>query len=346
VKISAAILGVALVAEFVCLLIFDIGVFTNPAAHVDPSALNPMLALKSFDAPDHAHAAGVASIGLFFAFWSWVGFEMAPNYAEESKDPKRIIPLSLYISVISLGIFFVLTSWAVLSGYPTATDAIISAQSDAANFFFKPATRFVGAWLTDAMGWLILTSAFACGMAFHNTAARYLYSLGREGVLPAALGRTHGKTKSPHIASFAQSGIAAVIVLLFAVFLGSNDPSTQANAGLYGLMALFGTTIILVAQAIVSLAIIVYFRREHPQDHHWFKTLVAPLVAFVAQVTVIWLLISNLDFLSGGYALAKWIPAMTAGVLLLGVGVAFYLKRYDRTKYDRIGRMIYEGVTD
>ena len=41
------------------------------------------------------------------------------------------------------------------------------------------------------MSMLILTSSFACGMAFHNTAARYLYSLGREGVLPAALGKTH-----------------------------------------------------------------------------------------------------------------------------------------------------------
>ena len=37
------------------------------------------------------------------------------------------------------------------------------------------------------MGVLILTSAFACGMAFHNTAARYIYSLAREGVLPDAL---------------------------------------------------------------------------------------------------------------------------------------------------------------
>ena len=30
-----------------------------------------------------------AGVGLFLAFWSWVGFEAIPNYAEESKDPKR-----------------------------------------------------------------------------------------------------------------------------------------------------------------------------------------------------------------------------------------------------------------
>ena len=52
-------------------------------------------------------------------------------------------------------------------------------------------------------------------MAFHNTTARYMYSLGRERVLPAPLGRTHPKYHSPHIASITQSVIAACIVLAF-----------------------------------------------------------------------------------------------------------------------------------
>ena len=38
---------------------------------------------------------------------------------------------------------------------------------------------------------LILTGSFACAMAFHNIAMRYFYAMGREGVLPRALGKTH-----------------------------------------------------------------------------------------------------------------------------------------------------------
>ncbi len=34
-------------------------------------------------------------------------------------------------------------------------------------------------------------------MAFHNTTARYFYSLGREGLLPRALGRTHPQVEEP-----------------------------------------------------------------------------------------------------------------------------------------------------
>lgn len=346
VKLSAAILGVALVGEVVSLTIFDYGVFShwNSGAHFDWAALNPLAAFKGFDAPAGGTlTAGVASIGLFFAFWSWVGFEMAPNYAEESKNPKKIIPLSLYISVISLGVFYIITSWAALSAYPTVADAVTAGQTDAANFFLKPSSIFVGDWLNDVMSYLILTSSFACGMAFHNTAARYIYSLGREGILPAAVGRTHPKYKAPHIASFVQTGIAAIVVLAFAAALGKDDPN-QAFAGLYGLMALFGTTLILVAQAVVSIAIIVYFRREHPEDHHWFETLVAPVIAFVAQLVVIGMLLANLDFLSAGYSFAKWIPWLVVAIIGAGILGAIVMKRTSPGKYDSIGRMIYQGV--
>jgi Amino acid permease len=76
--------------------------------------------------------------------------------------------------------------------------------------------------------------------SFHNTTARYFYSLGREGLLPSALGRTHHKFKSPHIASIVQSVIAAIIIILFALLTGSNDPASQAYLQIYGLMAVMG----------------------------------------------------------------------------------------------------------
>src|ERR1700731_3215510 len=90
----------------------------------------------------------------------------------------------------------------------------------------------------------------ACGMAFHNTTARYLYSVGREGLAPRALGRTHPKWKSPHIALITQSVAAAIIIGLFAIFTGSNDPNSQAYIQLYGLMAVMGVIIILSVQAV------------------------------------------------------------------------------------------------
>jgi amino acid transporter len=346
VKLSTWILGIALIGEVVILLIFDVGIFTNSAVHPDPAALNPANAFKGFPAPAGSTTAGIAAIGLFMAFWSWVGFEMAPNYGEESRDPKRIVPLSLYISVVGLGIFYIITSWAGLSAYPTVDDAIKAAQTDPNNFFLTPASSMIGEWVRQLMSYLILTGSFACGMAFHNTAARYFYSLGREGVFPAALGRTHPLHRSPYVASFTQSVIAAIIVILFAIFFGSDDPVNQAYVALYGLMALLGTMIILFAQAIVSVAIIVYFRTHHKEEHHWWSTLLAPLIAFVAQMWVIYLLLDNLGFLGASLAFAYYILPICLAVFAIGAIGAFYLKSTNPEKYDKIGRLIFQGVPE
>src|ERR1700730_16658734 len=111
IRISARLLGVFLVGEILFLLIFDAFMFargatTSTALVLD--SINPVKAFQGF-AANGALAAGLPAIGLFFAFWSWVGFEMAPNYGEESKDPKRIVPRAMYISVVGLGIFYILT---------------------------------------------------------------------------------------------------------------------------------------------------------------------------------------------------------------------------------------------
>jgi amino acid transporter len=343
VRLSARLLGLALIGEVLILLIMDAGIFFQGGNNISMSAINPVEAFQGFPGGGDL-AAGAAGIGIFFAFWSWVGFEMAPNYAEESKDPKRIVPLSMYISVVGLGIFYVITSWAAISGYNSLNAAADVAQNNSAQFFFIPTEEFVGGFIRDVMSYLIITGAFACGMAFHNTAARYFYSLGRERVLPNVLGRTHPRWKSPHIATLTQSAIAALIVLGFAIFAGTRDPASQAYLQLYGLMAVMGVIIILAVQAVVSIAVWNYFRVHHPDEQHWWKTMLAPAISFVAQGVVLYLLFNNLDFLGSGYGYANWLGPIDLGIFLIGLAGAFYLKRKDRARYEAVGRLINEGI--
>jgi amino acid transporter len=341
IRISSAVLALGLVSEIVILLIFDIYMFAR--GHVTGAPLNIANAFKGFPAQGKL-AAGAVGIGLFFAFWSWVGFEMAPNYGEESKDPKRIVPRALYISVIGLGIFYTVTSWASLAGYSSTHAAIASSQSNAADYFLTPATQYAGQWVSSVMSYLIITGSFACGMAFHNTTARYLYSLGREGLAPKALGRTHPRWKSPHIASLAQTVMAAIIIGLFAIFTGSDNPTSQAYLQLYGLMAVMGVIIILSVQAAVSLSILIYFERYHHDQVHWWKTRLAPLISFFSQVYVVYLLFTNISFLGGGYGYANLLGPIDAVVVILGIGAAFYFKKYKPAKFETAGRLINDGL--
>src|SRR5206468_4892281 len=222
VRVSSMVLAIGLISEVVILIIFDVVLLAK--GHVTAAPLSPVNAFKGFPAEGKL-AAGAIGIGLFFAFWSWVGFEMAPNYGEESREPKRIVPRAMYISVIGLGLFYTITSWTPLGGYASTHAAIAQAQTNPAEFYLNPAKLYAGQWVSSIMSYLIITGSFACGMAFHNTAARYMYSLGREKLLPPALGRTHKRWHSPHIASLTQSVIAAFIIALFAIFTGTSDPT-------------------------------------------------------------------------------------------------------------------------
>lgn len=345
VQLSVKVLGVALILEVVILTVFNFGVMLSGATF-NPEALN-LLAVATPVAEqkvgDAEIAAGAAAVGIFMAFWSWVGFEMAPNYAEESVDPKHIIPRSLYISVIGLGLFYIWTSWCAVSAYPTEGDMLAKAVKDSGNFFLTPIGQFVGPWASELMSLLILTSSFACGMAFHNTAARYAYSLGREGVFLRFLGKTHPQYKSPHMASIAQSVLAAIWLGLFAFFLGTDDPNAQAYVAVYTMLAILGTMLLLILQAFVSIAIIVYFRKNHPGEVGIIPGLIAPLIAFFAQVYLVYLLVANLATFGGGGPFGSNIPYIALAIIVWGFVWGLVLRVAAPETHAKIGRLVFTG---
>ena len=343
VKLSVKILGVALIAEVAILVIFVLGVLSNGVSFnlENLNVFNVYTALPAQTVGTLAIPAGAAAVGIFMAFWSWVGFEMAPNYAEESRDPKHIIPRSLYISVVGLGIFYVIVSWCAVSAYPTEGDMAAKAFSDGVNFFLTPIQQFVGNWAYELMFVLILTSSFACGMAFHNTASRYMYSLAREGVLPKSIAETHDHHKSPHKASVVQSVLAAVWVVLYGLGYGFDDPSGQAWLGVYTLFAVLGTGLLLVLQAVVSIAVILWFKKNG--GGNVFTTLIAPAVSFVVQIWLVYTLVANLATLGGTNGFAQSIPYVGLAIIVIGLIWGFVLKSQNPAAYKNIGHMVNEG---
>ncbi len=83
--------------------------------------------------------------------------------------------------------------------------------------------QYLGHPSTYLFDFLIVTGSFACALAFHNAASRYIYAIGRE--IPRTsnnLGATHKHHGSPHIASATQSAITLVITILFWTKIGND----------------------------------------------------------------------------------------------------------------------------
>ncbi|MGI9117917.1 MAG: APC family permease, partial [Gaiellales bacterium] len=349
IEITARILGIALICEFIALIIFGALTLihgTGPSG-LALDSLNPG---AMFDSGNNLAilGAGATGIGLFAAFWSWTGFEMAPNYAEEAKEPKKVMAPAMYTAVLGLGAVFVFVTWiyVVGAGKQGAIDLVYAQFEGKIGSAYYPLTDqalTIGGKhpLTWVFELLIVTGSFACQSAFFNTACRYVFSMGREGVLPSALGRTHPKHKSTHVAGIACGLFVFIYVGAFFLY---DSTALGALTKLGTWSPLLGVSAILAIQSIVSIAIIVYFARI--KELHWLKTVICPILAFVTQAYAVYLLESNRETL----AAATSIPFITylwlwpLIVFAIGVVIALVLRSTNPTKYAGIGRYMHEDV--
>ena len=335
INLTAKALGVMLVAEIAVL-------FAVATAVLIAGGGPDGIPFEPVD-PRNAFTGASAGLGLFFAFWSWVGFESTAMYGEESRDPKRVIPRATLVSVVGVGLFYIYVSWMTIAGNGLTGSVELSSSSSPLDLFFAPTQSFIGTWAVDAFQWLLLTGSFACGMAFHQCASRYLYAIGREGFLHPALGRTHARHGSPYVASHVQSAIAVVLVGAF--WLTGQDPYIH----LYTLLAILGTMAILIVQTLCSFAVIGYFRRNHPEDRHWFRTFTAPLLGGIGMIAVVVLLITNMETAAGLAADSLFfeaIPWIVGAVFLGGLALGLHLKHRRPERYEIIGRIVLEDAAE
>ena len=354
ITLAQLVLGVFLVTEVVMLGLLVAAVLVNGGPEGwSLESLNPLNAFTGLEAtvPDAATGAsvavaGAAGIGLFMAFWSWVGFESAAMYGEESRNPKKIIPRATMLAVIGVGVFYVFVSWAALVGTgPQAAVALAQDSSTAAQMFFLPIERNYGPSAVVLFQFLLMTGALADAMAFHNCASRYIYAIAREDLIPGmarTIGATHRRHGSPYAAGFLQVAIAALIT--FFVFVTGRDPWTQ----LYGLMAILGTTALLIVQVLAAAACIAYFHfhPNRPADGHWFRTFLAPLVGGLGMAAAVWLLLDNASFVAGSAAddvVFTLIPWIVGAVGTGGVVLALAVRRFFPDRYEIIGRVVLDA---
>ncbi len=346
IELTARILGFFLVTELIGLLVFGFAIlFQGGADGIHLAPLNP-LNISDNSAAVKAFGTAAAGVALFGAFWSWVGFEMAPNYAEESRNPRKIGAQAMYASVIGLGVLYVFISWMFVSGWGQANVGTAVADQFSGKYasaFYPLTDRFVGSGMTTIFEILIITGSFACQLAFYNTASRYFYAMGREGLVPEALGRTHPRHHSPYIASMVVTAMVSVYCFLFVL----NDSSTSAALLKLGTWSpLMGVLGILAVQALVSFAIIKFFLTSARDGFHWFKTFVAPIVGGVAQIGACYLLITNRTLLAAaeGVPFVELIPFAVAAMFLAGVAVALYYRSARPKRYRAIGRFVHEDA--
>lgn len=334
VDLSAKVLGTLVALEFACVIVFDILSISSAPEGVSTAALNPT-----------ALFGPALGLVLVFGVAAFMGFESGAIYGEEAKDPKRTIPRATYLAVAIIGLFYAFSAWAFSVGIgPSAiVDASREAGPDLMFVFMADHTSVI---VADIMTLLFITSLFAALQAFHNAVARYLFALGREGVIPTRFSHT-SKHGAPWFGSIAQTILATVAVIGFAVagdaFGGAE--AMGAPAALYPVLTMFtwltntGAGGLVLLMGITAIAVFGFFRKDRRGLGPW-TTVVAPLVSAAAMLAMFAMILGNFQVMLDQPepdATTFILPALLILALVGGVIWGLVLKARKPDVYARVG---------
>jgi len=323
IDFSARVLGCFVVAEYVVVLALDsLILFQGGASGINATSFEP-----------GAITSGNPFIGMLFCFAAFIGFEATTIYGEEAKNPKRSIPIATYAALILVGCFYSFSLWCLVLG--AGADKVIdtiTALSDPTNFVYGLSHKYAGDAFTVVLRGMFIMSIYAGLVSFHNSTARYFFSMGREGLLPGGLGLTHPVYKSPHRASVLQSVLCAIVVIAFA--LAGADPVLHLFAWLSNL----ATVCVLALMIATALSVSIYFRRNS-HGHGAMRTLILPLLAAAGLTAVLALAVSNFHVLTGAsHAISSAVLALVPIGAAAGWQAARRLRANDPARYARLGQ--------
>ena len=319
VAVNGKVLATLLVAEIVVVFAFSVADIFSPSF----SASSAPVDLGSLV------GAGSGAL-LVMAVTGFVGFEQSVVFSEESRDPRRTVARATYISVVLIAVLYGFAAWAMMSA--AGDDVVGRAGAEGPDLFFNVASDQLGSAALHIGHALFLTSLVAAMISFHNIIARYAFSLGREGVLPRAFGRTVPGTGAPKNGSLAQSALGLVVIVLYAV----NGWDPLVNLFFWGGSG--GGIGVLLLVTLTSVAVIGYFARNPHGESLWHRV-GAPVIGSVLLLVMSYLALSNIATLFGvepGSRLT-WMVPLAFGILLVAGALWALILRSSRPQ-------VYHGI--
>lgn len=148
---------------------------------------------------------GGVAVGVLPALAAFIGFDSAASLGVEARRPFASVPRAIVATAGVAAVLYLVATLVVLAA-PGASDGATSPPTG------TPSPDL--SWASVLMDLGIVASFGACALAALNTLVRVLFSLAREGVAPAVLGRTHRRHLTPAVAvTVAVPVIAAVVVV-------------------------------------------------------------------------------------------------------------------------------------
>ena len=277
--------------------------------------------------PGNFGLAGNLFLGVVFSIFAFSGWESTGPLAEESKNPKRNVPIGLVGSVVVLTIYFVFVTWGYLVGIgvskvgsiPTATAFPVATMAQRV---------WGGAWVL--LLFALLNSAIALSIACFNGGTRTWYAMGRSGVLPKMVGKVNPTRKTPVNAISLQVGVQVLAFACVLIWGAENVFFSWANAITIGLVLMY---------VLCNIGVVRYYLTEGRAQFNPLLHIAVPAVASAAGIVVVWKSYFS-PFTSTGPVF--WGLMTFIVVLVLTLVILVYLRVTGREDWMRRAQLVFE----
>ncbi|WP_377269741.1 APC family permease [Peterkaempfera sp. SMS 1(5)a] len=235
---------------------------------------------------------GAAASSIFFSF---IGLDAVSTAGEEVKDPKRTMPLAIIVSLLVVTVLYIAVAVTAVAAQPWQR---FKGQEAGLAQILRDVTGSSWPSVMFALGAIV--SIFSITLVVLYGQTRILYSMGRDGMLPARFARVSARTGTPVWNTL----VVGAGVALLGAFVPLDVLADLTSMGT------------LVAFSVVSIGVMV-LRRTAPHLDRGFKVPGYPVVPLVSVGFCVYLIqgLHGVTFTLFGI----WVAA--AAVLYFGYGI-------------------------
>ena len=306
-RATARVNSVAVVAEIVgvvglTVLLLVVGAATGK---LDFSTLLSRGAVPAADyfTLGSATTVGPWALAFLLGAFTLVGFESAANLAEETDDPRTVVPRAMWSAVLLAGVagFAFLVAITATAGAGGGVAALAASPTPVADVVEGVLGTFVGSVLLV----LVAVAIFSCGLVIMITGTRLAWAMARDDRFPgsAVVKRVDPTRGTPAWATVVVWALAEVVLAVFGT-------STDALFQLFGAATLLPA---IIYGATVVLYVVVRRRLPREEGFHLGR-FELPVVA----VALVWLVYELSVFRDSSFAQPRRYV-----LVMLAVGLAY-----------------------